>query len=484
MKIINIFWFKRDLRLYDNDAFNKACSTKEPLLLLYIFEPSLFKDPHYSERHWRFISESLEDLNAELASFNTKIHIVNSEVLTFFTELTKVYNILNVFSTNESGLDITYQRDKRFLKFCESHDIIWNEYQNGGVIRGKKNRTGWSNAWYRYMSKPITRTHLERVNFYTSTADIFSQFKYENKSKPDINFQKGGRSEGKKWENSFFNDRIQYYSEAISKPLLSRMGCSRLSPYFAWGCLSIREVYQRSQILKASNAFKKNFTAFNSRLRWQAHFIQKFEMEPRIEFEPFNKGYLNFEYPINENYVEKWKSGNTGYPLIDACMRALKITGYVNFRMRSMCVSFLVHHLFQYYAEGSAYLASLFLDFEPGIHYAQFQMQAGLTATNTVRVYNPTKNATDHDPEALFIKKFVPELSNLPAQLAIEPWNITTEEEEQFQFNYGVNYPLRIVNIQHTRKEALSKLYRHRKSELVQKERSRILEVHTIKRKA
>jgi len=325
---------------------------------------------------------------------------------------------------------------------------------------------------------------LENAKFLNSkTPELDSNLPQKLRFTNRHDMQIGGRAEGLTWMNSFFEERLAFYSEYISKPEKARYGCSRLSPYFAWGCISIKEVYQKSIALKKLSPYKKQLNAFISRLRWQAHFIQKFEMEPRIEFEAFNKGYLDIEQPVNKTYVNAWKDGKTGYPLVDASLRAVKETGYLNFRMRSMSVSFLVHHLFQHFSTGSAWLARQFLDFEPGIHYAQFQMQAGFTGTNTIRIYNPTKNALDHDSEAVFIKKYIPELRELPTEFAIEPWKLTAMEETLYNFKLGVDYPERIVDIRETRKLALAKLYAKRKEPLTITEKDRILKVHTLKRR-
>jgi len=484
-KEISVYWFKRDLRLVDNPALSAALKSEHPTLMVYIHEPSVWQNDHYSQRHRHFINESLTDLDETLSEHGIAVLAVESEVIPFFEKLREHAKLTSVYSTEESGLAITYERDLKFHEYCNNHDISWSEYQNNGVVRGLKNRDGWSKTWYAFMNKSIEYIDLNNSNFisrddFDFIKDGFLLFKKEIYS---TNFQRGGRRAALSWQSSFFEERIAYYSDYISKPEQSHYGCSRLSPYFAWGNLSIREVYQKAKAFKAASTYKKQTNAFMSRLRWQSHFIQKFEMECRMEFEAVNKGFLTLEQPINENYVESWKSGTTGYPLVDASINCVKQTGYLNFRMRAMITSFLTHHLFQHFTTGAAWLARQFLDFEPGIHYGQFQMQAGFTGTNTVRVYSPTKNANDHDPDAAYIKKYLPVLASLPTHLALEPWNITPMEEKLYSFNYGTDYPKRIVDIKETRKYALKQLYGHRKNERTKLEKERILRKHTIRRK-
>ena len=486
-----LVWLKRDLRLSDHEPLLRASQSGLPVLLLYIIEPVLLSDPHYDLRHWRFIRQSIQAIQQRIPQSSLLVlqgHAVEvlSAVRSALAEQGRW--IEGLFSHEETGLFCTFQRDLRVRLWCDQHHIPWQESQSGAVIRALSSRERWDRDWQKVMKAPLATSGPDQILWFNGAAiqcaaSVIPHCFCWPLSWMDnpAAFQIGGEQQALQVLHSFFDDRGRYYHKRLSSPLLSQDACSRLSPYLAWGCVSLRQCYQVLLQHWTEPGWRRALSALSSRLHWHCHFIQKFESECRMETEHINRGYQAFPFDESVESTQKlraWQQGQTGYPMVDACMQALKQTGYINFRMRAMLVSFLCHHLLIDWRRGVHHLARYFLDFEPGIHYAQFQMQAGVTGINTLRIYNPVKQSLDQDAAGVFIRQWLPALRDLPDELVHQPWQMTPMEQQMFSCYIGRDYPEPVVDITATGKAARTLLWQWRNRPDVKAESQRILQRH------
>ena len=477
---INIVWLKRDLRTQDHQPLQFADDATIPFIIIYILEPSMIKRADWSLRHSQFVFSSIENMNKHLKKYSRSVDIFYDEALKVFEEIDRQFNIINVFSHAETGVKETWDRDDSVRKFFKFKNIYWKESQTNGVLRGINSRDGWDKNWYKNIKQPliINKFSNNHIIQYQNPKPVPKELKYQISNYPS-KFQEPG--ENKAWEqlNSFACNRSSEYLFNISNPSKSRHSCSRMSAHLAWGNISSKQCYQFIINHAHFDKNKRNFRAFLTRLKWRCHFMQKFEVENEYETRCINKGYELLEKSKNKEFISHWMDGKTGFPMVDASIRSVKETGWLNFRMRAMLVSFFCHHLDQDWRDGANFLARQFLDYEPGIHFPQFQMQAGTTGINTIRIYNPVKQSEDHDKEGVFIKKWIPELASCPTSSIHEPWNYYSTND---MFNENPNkatYINPIIDHKLQAANARKKMWGHRSNALVKSEKQRILMLHT-----
>ncbi len=439
----SIVWLKRDLRRADHAPLAAALAAvqadaaaanaaRSGVIVLFIIEPDWLASPEFDTRHLDFVLACL----AELRASGLAVLVRHGPAVAVLDALRAQFNVTRLFSHQETGAGWTYARDLAVAAWCRSQGLSWAEFTQTGVVRRLTSRNGWAGRWQQRMNAPVLATagltaeHLPLPpGLVVQALPTLASLHLCPHGKA---LQEAGEHAAWATLDSFLQGRGRGYRRALSSPLSAAEGCSRLSPHLAFGTVSMRAVHQAtvrriaestrqgSDPADAANAaLAYALRGFAGRLRWHCHFMQKLEDEPAIEQRNFARSADGLRHgdstPLTDADHERlaaWCAGRSGYPMVDACMRSLCATGWLNFRMRAMLVSFAAYHLWLHWRAPGVFLARQFLDFEPGIHWSQMQMQSGTTGINTLRIYSPTKQMRDQDPQGHFVRRWVPEFGS------------------------------------------------------------------------
>ncbi len=449
---VNIVLLHKNLRIFDNSALYHGCKADKSLII-YAYDRSYWRNNGRSERQFQFCLDCLGELDENLNKLNRDLFIFEGDLNELALWIDKNFPQSKIFLNQSTDIDYYRNlRDKFISKFEDSRRL--HEFEDFGIQTKYQNRDDWSSDWHKIMTQKLLPSPEINYAPKVELVDLLNFRSFKRKlSLEDSNknsFQLGGEGKAKKLLSSFLEKRINGYSVKMSSPVEAEHSCSRLSPHISFGTISLRTIFQEVQKNMNSSFFRKDLYSFKKRLHWHCHFIQKLETEPGLEFKSMHPMCDSLREVENDELIEKWIAGETGFPFLDACMVFLKEKGWINFRMRAMIMSFASYNLWQPWQKTSPRLAELFVDYEPGIHISQVQMQSGVTGINLPRIYSVLKQSSDQDPSATWIKSQINSLRD------IKPKNIHEAELNEI-------YHKKIVDLKASAKKARETIWSVRK---------------------
>ncbi|WP_022703879.1 FAD-binding domain-containing protein [Pseudorhodobacter ferrugineus] len=451
-----LVWYKRDLRVNDHAALSMG-ARNGAVLPLYIAEPEYWALPDTSARQWEFVAETLAGLRRDLADLGAPLVVRVGDAVEVLARLCKQNAVTRIVSHEEVGNAWTFARDLRVKAWARDVGIEWLELPTGGVRRGVRGRAGWDAARAGYAEGEIVAAPALRVVAGIEPGVIPNARALRMVADACPHRQTGGRAQGMAVLDSFLGQRGLGYRRSMSSPLTAERACSRLSPHLAVGALSAREVEQAVMAQLAAKPgpdWAANLRSFQSRIAWRAHFTQKLEDAPEMERVAMHRAADDLPGRAPEGPLfDAWATGQTGLPYLDACMRYLTATGWINFRARAMLTSVATYHLWLDWRAVGQVLARRFTDYDPGIHWPQIQMQSGMSGINRLRIYNPIKQGLEQDPNGSFTRRWVPELASVPDGFLQTPWKWPAAQRI-----LGQRYPEPVMDVAVAARVAMGRL--------------------------
>lgn len=397
---VNIFWFRRDLRLVDNIGFSNALKGKLPVVPIFIFDDNILKELPKNDARVNFIYDSLLSMHQEIKENNSALKIYHGKPKEIWQDILNDFDVQNVI-TNRDYEPYALDRDRKLAKFFEEKEIGFHTYKDQvifekeEVVKDDGNPytvyTPYKNKWYSHFTE-------EMLTVPKAFKDNLLEYEAHFPSLEDIGFEK---SEIK--VKPYNLEELDNYAKTRDIPSMD--GTSYLSPHLRFGTIGIRQLMSKVGM---------NKTPFINELIWREFFMQILYHFPKVVNNNFREKYDGIKWRNNNEDFEKWCKGETGYPMVDAGMRQLNQTGYMHNRVRMVTASFLVKHLLIDWRKGEAYFAQKLLDYDLSANNGNWQWAAGTgcDAAPYFRIFNPTSQLEKFDKQREYVKQWIPELDS------------------------------------------------------------------------
>lgn len=413
----SIWWIRNDLRLYLNESLTAANNKSDYVIPLYILDQKIFDKKNFIDsRSYAFLYEGLANLNRDIKKQNGQVLIKISDPISTLKQLCKQYGIDTIYTTGD------YSKEFRdiILELKNIYDInvFYDNLINPKEILNKQNKP------YKVFTRFANEWKSRNKSFKLQNSNKYKFLKFLNKEDvlpsptKNINcFLPGVKNASDKY-NDFVNNKISSYHK--NRDYLFKDGTSKLSAYIKFGMLSLKNIY--NELVEQKN--NEGVSKWIDELLWREFYIYISYYFPKSLKDEFQAKYTNFAWETDIEKFNKWKYGNTGYPIVDACMKQLISTGWMHNRGRMIVASFLTKDLLIDWRMGEKWFMEQLIDGDPASNVGGWQWTAGcgVDAAPYFRIFNPVLQSKRFDPQAKFIKKWIPELATVDIKFAHEPW--------------------------------------------------------------
>ena len=468
-----IVWIREDFRIENNEALAYASQNHEFVSALYIYNSKDFDKKREAQKWW--LSKSLEAFDLDLKKFNISLEIQSGDELDVFSNIKKKDDV-TIYWSKVYEPDVI-NKGKKIRELFINNKIEY-KYFKGNILVEFQDMTKDDGTPYKVFTpfwKKTEQFYISKTppkNFKIKSKDreinIFKKSITPEEILPEKNWYKKfekhwkpSELEAKKYLNELIKDKIENYGDARDIPGIN--GTSRLSPFLKFGQMHVETIWKKCQDIKIK---KIGYRKYINELGWREFSHSLINYFPQMLKGNLRKDFDNFPWVTNDKFLDRWKKGMTGYPIVDAGMRELYETGWMHNRVRMIVASFLVKHLRIHWMEGEKYFKNCLVDYNEASNVAQWQWVAGCGADAApyFRIFNPILQGEKFDKNGIYTKKWVPELSNMPNKYLYKPWELEKKYQEQIKVVIGTDYPEPMVDHATARNAALEAFQKIKKN--------------------
>ncbi len=460
-KKIGLFWLRDDFRLVRNDGLAEATYNHDEVVVFYLYKDQTFKEQQ-AQKWW--LNKSILNFQKKLNELNINLEIVETKSFKIFFDKLIQKNDFSIYWNKVYEPDFL-KFDEYLLSIFENKNIVFKRFKGNALneIHEVKKNDGtpfkvftpfWRTAEKHFIDKiPSKKKTIKKckkkINYFKNCIKPEKILPKKNWFKDFEKIWSPEEETASKELKNFINDRLENYSEGRNLP--NKIGTSKLSPFIKFGQIHVQTIWDECVKKKPKTIGTSKFLA---EIGWREFNHSLINHFPHMLKKNYSQKFDKFPWEKNLKFLSAWKKGLTGYPIVDAGMRELYSTGWMHNRVRMIVGSFLVKHLLIDWKEGEKYFRNCLLDYSPASNVAGWQWVAGsgADAAPYFRIFNPILQGEKFDKEGEYVKKWVPELKNVPKKFIHKPWEINDEKI----LKIGKEYPIPIVIHEKARQKALS----------------------------